>query len=623
MEHYEHNLQIIKNNRKYLYDQIVNEEAYIVDEYINVTSAPTKTKDFALEVECDGNLIRLNSKYNPLQEAQKWAEQHQIKNLDTVIAMFGLGNGIFLREFLKKMNKDNIIIVYEPSYLIFRHVLELYPMEDILMDHRVIIVIQGKNDFEFSYYLSRTLTWMNLYSQIECLHPGYDKIFNDSYQAFKGKLQDNMLNNLVAKNTHGEHGKTVVENAILNIIHLKDSISFWDLYNDLPKDVPIIIVSAGPSLLKNIDVLKEAKGKSIILVVDRAYETLLKHGIEPDFVILLDAKKALKHCGNQVGFMTPLLCKLEGSQPILNNHGGKKVIYDCSEYIQNIYKKLSKNMGTITTGGSVTTAAFVLAVKFNFKRIVLIGSDLAYAGGLSHAGLDHIPEKYNSGLIELYVEDIYGGKIKTRYDWYIFLRWFESVIMQMPEYDVIDATEGGAKIKGTRIMTLKEVVDQYCTKEVDCEAIINHKMSTFDRLELESIYEYLNVGRKELDEIKEIARKTIYDCQKLIINAKTNRSDSSESQRLVKRLFEANKNIENMSIFTLVNQYVLSVGTDEIEELYFMSNDKKKDELSSYQTTEKIYNCIVEACDFIIPKLGYEIVAFKDKISMDSVEPQE
>jgi hypothetical protein len=615
MDHYENNLYIIKEHRPFLYEQIMK-KSDTSDISLIAKSVPTKTLNFALEVECQGNQIRLNSKYNPEQEAQKWAEQHQLKNLDTIIVMFGLGNGTFLRELIKKMGKDNLVIIYEPSFTIFEHVISNYSMEDILVDDRVYLSIEGKNDSEFGYFLSSALTWMNLYSQLECLHPGYDKLFPASYQNFKEMLQDNMLNNIIAKNTYGEMGKAYTENSIVNIPYIIDSVSFWDLKDKLPKDVPVIIVSAGPSLLKNVDLLKEAKGKSIIMVVDRAYETLKKHGIEPDFVIVLDAKKSIKSCGNQVGFKANLLCKLEASNKILDNHTGKKFIYDCSDYMRNMYHAMEKEMETITSGGSVTTVAFVLCVKLGLKRIVLVGSDLAYANGLSHAGMDHIPAKYSSGILELYVDDIYGNKVKTRYDWYSFLRWFESVIMQIPDFDIIDATEGGAKIKGTRIMTLREVIDQYCTTDVNIDKIINGTEDTFNIEELKAVSEYLQQGLKELDVIKEVARKTIYDCQKLYMNAKMNQENTSESKRLVSKLYEANKSIESKSIFNLVNQYVFSVAADDIEGLYFMTNDQKKDEIASYQSSEKIYASIVEGCNFLIPKLEKTLGAFNDRVEI-------
>lgn len=606
--YYEHNMQIIKDYRKFLYERLMSNIAPAFDNKIEISSILTRTKEYALEIEKDNIQYRLNSKYNPKQEAKKWAEQYQLKNLDTVIAMLGLGNGIFIRELIEKMDQDNRLIVYEPSLTIFKHVLQWYDIEDILKDSRVYIIIKGINDCEFPYLLSRTLSWLNLFSQIKCIHPGYEQLFKDDCQLFEQILQDNMFNNIVAKNTYAKMGKNVVDNTINNITYLENSISVWDLYDVLPKDVPAIIVAAGPSLNKNVEVLKEAKGKSIIFVVDRAYETLLDHNVEPDFVVTMDAIKPLKYCGNKKGFSAPLLCKLEGSPEIFENHNGKKIIYNCEDYNCSIFTKLEKKFNNIEVGGSVTTAAFSVCAKMGFKRIILIGLDLAYAGELTHAGSFNETVNNDSTLIKLFVDDINGNKISTRHDWYTFLRWFENVILQIPEYDIIDATEGGARIKGTRIMTLQEVVTEYCNIEVDCRSIIDNIQPTFNTNDIKNIYEYLKISRDDLVEIKNISRTTIKKCIKL--KQTTNllqRNVTSEKRRLLKNITSANQKIEEMPVFSLINQYILSTESDDVEKLYFMTNNEKTDESIAYESTEKIYNSMIEACDFIIPKIDMVI----------------
>ena len=604
--YYQENLKALQEFRPSIYDVITGEKEKFAQEDITVSAIATRTDEDALEVTCGDSVMRLNSKYDPGQEAQRWALQHKIKNLDTVVAMFGLGNGIFLREMLKKIEKENYIIVYEPSYQIFRYVIEHYRMTDI----RVLLIVQEVNESEYPLYVSRIFTWMNLYSRLECFHPNYDVLFPTAYEYFHGIIQDNLLGCIVTKNTHEKLGKTIVYNTIHNMKYLKDSITFWDLQKRLPKDVPVIIVSAGPSLLKNIHTLKEAKGKAIIISVDRAYETLIKHGIEPDFIAHLDSVKNIKAASDPEGFSTPMLCKLEGSRDIFDGHKGKKIIFHCSDFMSSIYAMLGKEFVSVSTGGSITTAVFSIVVSAGFWRVVLVGSDLAYQNGLSHAGMNYLPE-WNNGLIELFVDDIYGNKIQTRFDWYSYLRWLEAVILQLPDYDIIDATEGGAMIKGTRIMTLEEVLKQYCNTEVDCLSILEGMDPTFDEKEIIQVRDHLLAARAQLLEIQEKARRTIYDCQKLSSNIMLNQGASSESRRLVRRLQQTNAEIENTPIFTLINQYILSAGTDDIGNMYIMTNDQKRNELSSYQSTELIYTRMREACDFILPILNQVIEEYR------------
>lgn len=597
--YYQGNMQAMLEGKKTLYN-LINQKECPIDDSLTVSSVSTKTDALAIEVDQMGNRIRLNSKYDPLQEAQRWAAQYQAKNLDTVVTMFGMGNGIFLRELINNLKQYHYIIVFEPSYAIFSHAIENYYLEDIFLNEKVLLIVQGINDYEYPYFLSRIVTWMNIYSQVNCYHPGYDKLFPCSYKYYQNTIQDNNFTCIVSKNTMDRIGKNLVANSISNIVHIRNSITFWDLEERLPKDIPVIIVSAGPSLNRNVEILKQAKGKSIIMAVDKAYHTLLRHDVEPDFVVHLDAVKPLSSCGNKVGFTTPLLCLLEGSQQILNNHAGRKVIYDCSGFMRNIYSSFEKNIKEVTSGGSVSTSAFALCALAGFKRIVLVGSNLAYDGGISHAGEVYTTLEQDESF-ELYVDDIEGKQVRTRYDWYTFLRWYENAILQMDDYDVINATEVGANIKGTRNMTLQEVVNQFCTKEINCLEIIEGMKPTFDEDELAGIKDYLRRDSEDLDVIQRKVRRIISDCQKLITDIKLNKNYAADSKRFLKNITETNTFIEEKDISSLINEYIFSVGTNDIEQLYFITNDEKKDEIISYTTTERIYHNILEACDFLKP----------------------
>jgi len=606
--YYEHNMKIMQEYRNGLYKRIMEHNSS-KPENITARVEKTKSNETALIIESkdDHQTLRLNSIYNPAREAQKWAEQFKIKNLNTVITMFGLGNGIFVRELIEKLDKSSKLLIFEPSFFIFDFVLNEYDLADIISDERIYIVIQDINDYELPAIISALLSWENLFSKIDSYHPGYDKLFPNLYYKYKELIVNNTFNNVMTRNTVNNLGKVIAENAIINMKYLKNAISIWDLEDKLPKNIPVIIAAAGPSLNKNIDILKRAKGKSIILAVDRAYETFLKHDLEPDFLVLLDPIKPLKLCGNKRYFKVPLLCKLEGSPEIMTYHAGRKIIYDCTEYISDIYGLLNKRYKRITTGGSVTTAALSICASLKFTRIIFVGLDLAYLGELSHSEISQ-DELLGHKQLELYVEDIHGEKIKTRSDWYSFLKWFEYVIIQLPDIDIIDATEGGARINGTRIMTLRDAIEHYCNEKVNLFDIINEAEPTFNEQEMETIYQYLERGQKDLDYIKELS-ETALKC------FNTEKNDSMDINKIFDKISKINKKIMKIPIYSLIDNYVVSEETTNIQELYFLTNDKDKDEKVALENAKKIYAAIVDACNNIEPKLKEAVELFGDYAS--------
>ena len=122
--------------------------------------------------------------------------------------------------------------------------------------------------------------------------------------------------------------------------------------------------------------------------------------------------------------------------------------------------------GTLISGPSVSHMMFSLAEALGAEPIILVGQDLAY----SRDGFSHVKEA--SGVLErethkarFFVEDYEGNPLPSTYVWKQFLKAYE---MRLSNYKgmVIDATEGGARIKGTEIMTLKDVVDKFCKEEI-------------------------------------------------------------------------------------------------------------------------------------------------------------
>ncbi|QIB27503.1 motility associated factor glycosyltransferase family protein [Caloranaerobacter azorensis] len=141
-----------------------------------------------------------------------------------------------------------------------------------------------------------------------------------------------------------------------------------------------------------------------------------------------------------------------------------------------------------------------LADYMGCNPIILIGQDLAYTDGKIHAQnstyeFDGNNENLGKDLIE--IEDIYGNKVYTSKVWLSFLRWFELYIRENPEKEYIDATEGGAKIKGTNIMTLNEAIEKYCTEEIN----IAERLKNIDSSNSELV-EKITYSLRKLQELK-------------------------------------------------------------------------------------------------------------------------
>jgi hypothetical protein len=602
MSYLDKNMQEIEATKGYLYKKLNEHKTDHTKAIDDIWTTETMDMDTTLQLRIQSNNYRLNSIYSPTHEAKRWAEQFQIKNIGIVISMFGMGNGVFVRELLNKLDGRGCILIYEPSFQIFNYVMEKYDISDILNNPNVSITVKGINDNEMKNLLSNHVDWVNLSSQIFCTHPQYDIIFEESLKRFYKIIQDNNNRAVVNKNTDMFICKTVVNNILSNLHLLKKCNEVTELIGRFPGEVPAIVVAAGPSLDKNIEDLKLAKGKAVIFAVDTAVKYLLAHDIEPDFIVTLDPNKSLSHLEDSRCKDIPIFCRIDSRPENISNCKTYTILYNVEGYAKSIFDRLGICTGEIRSGGSVATGAFSLCETIGFKNIILIGQDLAYSGECTHAGGITIDASNAKSAMEI-VEDIYGNPIRTRYDWYVYIKWFEDAVEMFEGEMVIDATEGGAKINGTVIMTLREAISKHCTKEIDCKAVLDGMVPVINqeqRLRLKSI---LDEDMQDFSEIVPMLKEALKLCDRMIDKYNRSINETKSSIRINKRLSDINGELNDKQIYSLLDWDISSDTSEQMADIYQYTDDERKNKLATFQHAKNIYNAIICSADRIKPML--------------------
>ncbi|ELW4929760.1 motility associated factor glycosyltransferase family protein, partial [Campylobacter coli] len=221
-----------------------------------------------------------------------------------------------------------------------------------------------------------------------------------------------------------------------------------------------IIVSTGPSLTKQLPLLKKYANKATIFCADSSYPILAKHGIKPDYVCMLERTEITAEFFNHdFGEFDNGICFIIKSivHPNAINYLTKKtdnftIVSTYASFIQ--YLKLDY-FGYFNMGFSVAHMACYLSLHLNHKNIIFIGQDLAYAeNGNSHPDDYQNSANYESQMYKHILTEAYGGKkkIKTHHVWLMFKRNLEQDVQKIQKYldtKVYNCTEGGARIEGT------------------------------------------------------------------------------------------------------------------------------------------------------------------------------
>lgn len=220
----------------------------------------------------------------------------------------------------------------------------------------------------------------------------------------------------------------------------------------------LYIIAAGPSLDRNIQELKKIGDRGIVLATGTVLKKLLKEGIQPDYAIIIDGGRAThSQILEAERCQVPLLYMATVYHRIPAEYQGEKYVIFQKDFEYSESYAEEKGYPLFQSGGSVTTTALDIGIQFGCSRIVFVGLDLAYTDDKDHASDTALVRSVEQDGTIL-VEDIHGNMVRTVRNLNLYREWIEKRITGEEEIEFIDATEGGARIQGTKIRKLSEVI---------------------------------------------------------------------------------------------------------------------------------------------------------------------
>lgn len=586
--------EIYSKLQKYIYEDKIYK---INDSRFEIIETRDKEKTIGIHMD-DGRFIKLNSVYNSKREVYAWGKKYDGIQKVTSIIMYGCGNGLFLKEIEKKTNNSSIIFIYEPDLDLFLFCIKNFDLSNILSDKRIKIYITGINDKDFYRDISENINWAMLPSQLICYHPMYNRVYEKKYRDFIKKIEEYRYALELSKNASLRLAKLFTRQLLKNLQFIKGSNYIAELIGKIDVNVPVVIVSAGPSLEKNIRSLKLAEKKAFILATDTAVRYLLKNNIDFDAIVTVDGTKPKEFLDEAGCCEKCMFVKPDANYEILKNNTGKKIWLNGSGYLEKLYDKHGLHFPKYSAGGSVATAAFWIAETLGTKKIILVGQDLAYDGENTHVDniIDIDERDYKKDIV---IDGVNGEKVKTRWDWLRYLKWFENEIVSLDDdIEVIDATEGGAKIQGTNIMKLSQAIKLYCTDDFDFNKIIKEIKPTFGAESYQLICkEILEIGNDFQKIFK--ASKEAYKAANIGIK---NFEFNEEKINIILQLIDNSKKciVEN-EMYVLLDEYISEDVIDRLEDLEKEKSDERQRLKKYLENCKVLFGALMDAVNDLQP----------------------
>lgn len=512
------------------------------------------------------------SRYNQDEVAAIWAEQFSDKP-DHIFVMVGLGNATYLKALKKHIHESSVVLVYEPEREIFEQCVRKVDLTELLVKNTGLAVEDINKGQMYEYFIA-LIDYANRNKVHFVIHPNYDKVYFQQAKWLKEILDNEILLMEYTKNTSKRFSQEFFDNMLNNLWSYMSNSSINKLRAAFVEkkcnDVPAVIVAAGSSLNKNMELLKDYKGKVFIIACDSALNPLLKNGIVPDIALTLDPHKPLSLFSMPQVKTLPFVLCIQAVTWMSKEHQGPKFYFAENALTTNIMKKYSREMETLETAGSVANNAFSLARYLGYKKIILIGQDLAFADdGNYYAGGVHDNQKV--GAIKdttryYYVDGYYGGTVRTTENLDLYRTWFEKQILRYKDMEVIDATQGGAMIHGATNMDLCDALAD-CTKEYDFASIIEGVDNVFSEEELAGVREDFMKFEQVLTQIISDIDAGVKDYNKLRDLLVKGKQGSKEFSRIFERTQELQKRIDEEPLMELAAMHNRDVEYEVLDDV--------------------------------------------------------
>ncbi len=381
-----------------------------------------------------------------------------------VLYFYGFGNGILFKALLQNKNHQHIV-VFEKDIEIIWVIFHILDFSNELQSARLMILQTSSLDIEFfsNFCSSKPFFQFSRIYFLELMSHYYER-FHEDILGLNKKLAENFKNSIVSHGNDPLDALQGIEQFVYNLPQMITHPSYKELLSKRKNlSDTAIIVSTGPSLTKQLPLLKKYASKATIFCADSSYPILAKHGIKPDYVCMLERDEIVAECFNNdfgefdkdIVFIVKSVTHPHTIKYLQKNNRAFILVSTYASFIQ--YLKLDY-FGYFNMGFSVAHMNFLLTIHLKYKNIILIGQDLAYAKdgqthsqGFIHANLHN--GDYERDL-DKFSTTAYGGngKVQSSEIWTLFRHNFEKDIVNIKmNYHITtyNCTEGGARIEGT------------------------------------------------------------------------------------------------------------------------------------------------------------------------------
>ncbi|MBZ7939847.1 motility associated factor glycosyltransferase family protein [Campylobacter sp. W0014] len=516
-----------------------------------------------------------------------------------VLFFYGFGNGKLYKALCENKNHKHIIIFEDELEILalafyFTDFTKELRSEKLIIFHTPSITTAQLVTLFMYESIQKSVKIFNLFIHSDF----YLKFYAQQIQNLNQILIENIRFIVLAKGNDPHDSIVGIKQVLNNLPKLLSHGVFQDFLKERKAKVKnAIIVSTGPSLIKQLPLLKEYANKATIIAADSSYPILAKYNIKPDYVLSLERvpetseffNNNFKDFDQDILFIIASLTHENTIKYLNQNQKNYMLVHRPLHFASSLNLK---EFGYIGVGASVANMAYELAAGLRHENIILIGQDLAYAEDGSSHPKEHIygneEEKIRGEVYTL----AYGGKkqVRTQLTWNLFRQAFEKDIFWAKEklqINTYNCTEGGARIEGTIEKPFKEVCENFLKEDLK---------KPFDlpkNLEINEIKnKFLQTQKllaKNVKQSEEFIKKCNNELKKLNFELNKLELNLSTLEKIKKNLLKFFSEFKKLKLFNELTQAIYYHNECEILRYEVLNEIDQKEKMKEFLTNQKAW----------------------------------
>ncbi|EAK5229692.1 motility associated factor glycosyltransferase family protein [Campylobacter jejuni] len=552
---------------------------------------------------------------NNMQKIYKNPKQELLENLIyfqthykkyPVLFFYGFGNGMLYKTLCKNKNHKHIV-VFEDNLEILTLALHLTDFSTELKSEKLILFYTPNLT---TAQLNTLFTYPNIYNclkiyQLHIHSHFYERLYSNQIKNLNAKIIE-IIKFLVLNYGNSPKDSLIgIKHTLNNLPKLLTHGVFQNLLKERKGKVKnAVIVSTGPSLIKQLPLLKKYSHKMTVFCVDSSYAILAKSNIKPDYVLSLERidytselfNNNFQEFDKNILFIIASLTHKNTLNYLEKNNRTYMLVHRPLESATML--KLDE-FGYIGVGHSVANMAYELASALRHENIILIGQDLAYDNdGNSHPKdylyLEKADTKDNTSTLA------YGknGKVKTTLTWNLFRQDFEKDIFWTKEklnINTYNCTEGGAHIEGTLEKPFAWVCENLLHENLEKPFAFPQTL-TKNESDLK-----LNATKKILEnailKANDFIKKSQKELKRLEFELKKDEADIKTLEKIKNNLMALFKEYKKLKLFNEISKALYFHNECEIIKYQVLKDEEQKHLLIDFLKLQ--YNWFIQGLGYL------------------------